>query len=203
MSKPLVEMLRNLPGLTQLIESADYAAYVFNLHEIDFTAPTPILRLSLVDIEGSGSQVNFSLAISDLTAFAIREYSWLGVHNVSDTHPLLLPYQEPHSSLYIQGHTERLKELSFDLLQLHLATYGQWKPFNPTLFHQLKLGQALLAAGPQHLIQQYAAKVEEYGLHTSIIPDYTPAPSTLQVLTLGDNYFIGSCFEFTIQHKTE
>lgn len=203
MGKPLSDMLRNLQGLTQIIDSADYAAYVFNLNEIDFTASAPTCRLSLVDIEGSGSQVDFSLTISDLTAFAIREYSWLGAHDLSDTHPLLLPYQEPHSSLYIQGHTERLKELSFDLLQIHLSTYGKWQPFNPTLFDQLKLGHALLAAGPQHLIQRYADKVEEYGLHTTIILGYTPAPSNLKVLTLGDNYFIGSCFEFTVQRESE
>jgi hypothetical protein len=196
-------MLLNLQGLTQIIDSADYAAYVFNIHEIDFTAPVPTFQLSLVDIEGSGSQVGFSMAVSGLTSFAIREYSWLGAYDVSDVHPLLLQYQEPHSSLYIKGHTERLKELSFDLLQIHLATYGKWQPFHPELFARLNEGHALLAEGPQQLIQRYAAKVNEYGIHTSIMPGYTPAPSNLKVLTLDDNYFIGSCFEFIVQHQSE
>ncbi|WP_022826325.1 hypothetical protein [Hymenobacter norwichensis] len=196
-------MLLNLPGLTQIIDSADYAAYVFNIHEINFTAPVPTLRLSLVDIEGSGRQVDFSLAISDLTSFALREYFWLAAHDLTDSHPLLLPYQEPHSSLYIKGHTEHLKELSFDLLQIYLATYGKWQPFPSELFAQLQLGHALLANGPEPLIQRYAAKVGEYGIHTSIIPSYTPAPSNLKVLTLDDNYFVGSRFEFTVRHESE
>jgi hypothetical protein len=196
-------MLLNLPGLTQIIDSADYAAYVFNIHEIDFTAPAPTLQLSLVDIEGSGSQINFSLAITELTSFALREYSWLSGLDLSDAHPLLLPYQEPHCSLYIKGHTEHLKELSFDLLQIHLAIYGKWQPFPSELFAKLKLGHALLAEGPEQLIQRYAAKVGEYGIDTSIIPSYTPAPSNLQILTLGDNYFVGSRFEFMVQHEFE
>ena len=195
-------MLLNLPGLTHIIDSAAYAAYVFNIHTIDFAAPVPTLCLSLVDIEGSGSQVDFSLAISDLTAFALREYSWLGAYNVSDVHPLLLPYQAPRSSLYIKGHTERWKELSFDLLQIHRATYGTWQPVPAELFAQLTWGHALLAEGPAQLIQQYAAKVEEYGLHTSIISGGTPAPSNLKVFILGDNYFIGSSFAFTVQHES-
>jgi hypothetical protein len=202
LGKPVSAMLLNLSGLTHIFDSTDYAAYVFNIRALDFTAPVPTLGLSLVDIEGSGSRVDFSLAISDLTAFALREYSWLGACDVSDVHPLLLPYQEPHSSLYIKGHTEHLKELSFDLLQIHLATYGNWQPFPSQLFAQLQLGHALLAQGPAQLIQQYADKVREYGIHPSIIPDYTPAPSNLKVLTLDDNYFIGSGFEFTIQHKS-
>ncbi len=70
----LVDMLLNLQGPTQIIESADYAAYVFDIHKIDFTAPAPTLRLSLVNIEGSGSRVDFSTAISGLTSFALREY---------------------------------------------------------------------------------------------------------------------------------
>lgn len=196
-------MLLNLQGLTQLIESADYAAYVFDIHEMDFTASVPTVQLSLVDIEGSGSQLDFSLAISGLTAFALREYSWLGSYDISDVHPLLLQYQKPHSSLYIKGTTEQLKELSFDLLQIHLATYGKWQPFPSELFARLQLGHALLAQGPAQLIQQYADKVGEYGIHTSIIPSYTPTPSTLKVLTLGNNYFIGDSFEFTVQHESE
>lgn len=195
-------MLLNLPGLTQIIDAADYIEYVFNIRRIDFTAPVPTVQLSLVDSEGSGSTVDFSMAIFDLTAFAIREYSWLGAHDVSDAHPLLLQYQEPHSSLYIKGHTENVKELSLDLFQIHLATYGKWQPFNPVLLEQLQQGHALLAEGPDQLIHKYAAKVKEYGIHTSIIPSYTPAQSNLQVLTLDDNYFIGTRFEFTVQRES-
>ena len=196
-------MLLNLQGLTQIIDSADYAAYVFNIHGIDFTALVPTLRLSLVDIEGSGRQVDFSIAISGLTSFSLREYSWLGAYDVSEVHPLLLQYQEPHSNLYIKGHTEHLKELSFDLLQIHSSTYGKWQPFPSELFAQLQLGNVLLAEGPEQLIQRYAAKVEEYGIHTSIIPNYTPAPSSLKILTLDNNYFIGNSFEFMVQHEFE
>ncbi|HEX8657959.1 MAG TPA: hypothetical protein VF690_10510 [Hymenobacter sp.] len=195
-------MLLNLQGLAQIINSADYAAYVFNIREIDFTEPVPTVWLSLVDIEGSGSQVDFSMAISGLTSFALREYSWLSAYDISDVHPLLLQYQKPHSSLYIKGHTEHLKELSFDLLEIHLATYGQWQPFPSELFAQLQLGHALLTEGPEQLIQQYAVKVEEYGIHTSITPSYTPTPSDLKVLTLDNNYFIGNSFEFTLQHES-
>lgn len=196
-------MLLNLEGLTQIIDSVDYAAYVFNIHEIDFAAPVPTLQLSLVDTEGSGSQITFSVAISGLTSFVLQEYSWLGTCDVSDVHPLLLEYQEPHSSLYIKGNTEHLKELSFDLLQIHLATYGKWRPFPWALFAQLQLGHALLAEGPEQLIQQYAVKVSEYGIHTSIVPNYTPTPSNLKVLTLDTSYFIGSSFEFKVQHGSE
>ena len=196
-------MLLNLPGLTQIIDSADYDAFVFNLHGIDFQAPLPTVRLSLVDTEGTGNQVDFSMAITDLTAFAIREYSWLDAYDLSNSHPLLLAYQEPHSSLYIKGRTEHMKGLAFDLLQIHLATYGQWVPFNPGILEQLQQGHALLADGPHSLLQRYAAKVDEYGILTSLIPSYTPAPSNLKVLTLGDNYFIGSCFEFIAQRKFE
>jgi len=195
-------MLLNLPGLTQIMEAADFIEYVFNLRAIDFTAPAPTLQLSLVDAEGAGDAVDFSLAISELTAFAIREYSWLGPIDLSDAHPLLLPYQEPHSSLYIKGHTAHVKELSFDLSQIHLDTYGRWQAFYPQHFGMLEMGHALLAEGPQSLIQRYAAKVNEYGIHTSILPGYTPAPSTLQVLTLGDNYFIGTRFEFTVLRES-
>ena len=194
-------MLLNLPGLTQIIEAANFIEYVFNLRAIDFTAPVPTLQLTLVDAEGSGGSVYFSLAISDLTAFAIREYSWLGPIDLSDTNPLLLHYQEPHSSLYIKGHTEHVKALSFDLSQIHRDTYGQWQASYPQHFGMLEMGHALLAEGPASLIQRYAAKVNEYGIHTSILPSYTPAPSTLQVLTLGDNYFIGTRFEFTVQRE--
>ena len=195
-------MLLNLPGLTQIIDAADYIEYVFNIRAIDFTAPVPTLQLSLVDTEGSGGSVDFSLAISDLTAFAIREYSWLGPHDISDAHPLLLHYQEPYSSLYIKGHTEHVKELSFDLLQIHQDTYGQWAVFLPQRFGMLEMGHALLAEGPQQLIQRYAAKVNEYGMLTSILSGDTPAPSALKVFTLGDNYFIGTRFEFTVQRES-
>jgi len=195
-------MLLDLPGLTKIVDSADYDEYVFNLYGIDFHAPLPSLRLSLVDTEGSGSQVDFSMAITDLTAFAIQEYSWLGAHDVSEVHPLLLAYQEPHSSLYIKGRTEHPKELAFDLLQIHLATYGKWQAFSPGIFEQLQQGHALLAEGPHSLLQRYAAKVDEYGILTSLIPSYTPAPSNLKVLTLGDNYFIGSRFEFIVQRES-
>jgi len=196
-------MLLNLEGLTQIINSAGYTAYVFNIHEIDFAAPVPLLQLSLVDIEGSGSQVTFSVAISGLISFVLQEYSWLGTCDVSNVHPLLLEYQEPHSSLYIKGNTEHIKELSFDLLQIHLATYGKWRPFPSELFAQLQLGHALLAEGPEQLIQQYAIKVGEYGIHTSIIPSYIPNPSNLKVFTLDDNYFIGSSFEFKVRYESE
>jgi hypothetical protein len=195
-------MLLNLPGLTHIIDSAEYVDYVFNIRGLDFTAPVPTVQLSLVDSEGSGSQVDFFLAISNLTAFALRKYSWLSAYELSDTHPLLLPYQVPHSSLYIQGHTEHVKALSFDLLQIHRDTYGTWQPFEPKIWEQLPLGHALLAEGPDPLIHRYAAKVQEYGLYTSIIPGYTPAPSPLKVLTLDDNYFIGSGFEFTVPRES-
>jgi hypothetical protein len=200
--KLLLDMLLNLPGLTKIIDAADYIEYVFNIREIDFSAPVPTVQLSLVDAEGSGPTVDFSMAISDLTSFAIREYSWLGPLDVSDVHPLLLPYQEPHSSLYIKGHTEHVKELSFDLLQIYLDTYGKWAAVHPQRFDMLEMGHALLAEGPQQLIQRYAAKVNEYGIHTSILSGDTPAPSTLKVLTLGDNYFIGTSFEFTVQRES-
>jgi hypothetical protein len=196
-------MLLNLPGLTHILDSADYGASVFALHGIDFQAALPTVRLSLLDAEGSGGRVDFSMAISDLTTFAIREYSWLSGLDFSEAHPLLLAYQAPHSSLYIKGRTEHPKELAFDLLQIHRATYGTWQPFNSGIVEQLELGHALLAEGPHALLQGYAAKVNEYGILTSLIPSYTPAPSNLKVLTLGDNYFIGSCFEFIVQRESE
>ena len=92
--------------------------------------------------------------------------------------------------------------VSSALTQIHLDTYGQWQAFYPQHFGMLEMRHALLAEGPQQLTQRYAAKVNEYGIYTSILPNYTPALSTLQVLTLGDNCFIGKFFQFTVQRES-
>ena len=188
-------MLLNLDGLTSLIAAVGYANYVFDLRGVEFAEPVSTLRLSLLDTEGSGGRVDFSLAISGLVAFDIRSCSWLSACELRDTHPLLLHYQEPHGSLYLKGRTERVKELAFDLFTIHQAVYGHWRPFNPRILDVLRWEHGLLAEGPQVLLQRYADTLEAYGIQPSLLIAYTPGPSELSILTLDDSYFIGTRFE--------
>jgi hypothetical protein len=196
-------MLLNLEGLTEIIDMADYTAYVFEIQQIDFTAEPVTVRLSLNDIEGSGNSTSMVLSISGLKAFSLTEYSHLVYHDITDKHELLRPFQEPHSSLYAKGKPHRFKDLAFDLSQAYHAVSGNWQSFNADVLAQLDQANRLFAQGPQPLLQAYAATLNAYEVATSIIHDYTPQASDLKVFILDSNYFIGTDFAFEVEPETD
>ncbi|MFN8250138.1 MAG: hypothetical protein U0T68_14400 [Ferruginibacter sp.] len=187
-------------GLTEILESVDYADYDFSFLNINLSTENLEVKFSINDTEGSNEKVIVLMTISGKTDFFIAKNDNSGYSHLEDKHPLLWQFSDIQCELYITGQTKTSKELAFDLFYIHQSLFGQYISYNTSILTTLNNGNGLLKKGSKQLLKIYADKINEYGIKTSIISEREPdkLSSNLKILFLGHSYFIGDNFEFEI-----
>jgi len=187
-------------GLTEILESADYVDWDFSFRNIRLSTDLLQVEFSINDTEGSNKKSIVLMKISGKTDFFIAKKDNSDYSHFEDQHPLLWRFSDTQCELYITGQTKKVKELAFDLFNIHYSLFGQYISFNPGVLTSINNGHGLFQKGPKLLLKMYADKLNEYGIKTSIISERPPDKilSNLKILFLGSSYFIGNNFEFEV-----
>lgn len=126
---------------------------------------------------------------------------------LTDDHPLLYAYSSPAAALFFRGQPSNPALLALDIAQEHALTFRGWRHFpdylnvSVPLLTLLSSGGGLLGQMPLPLAQRLARALEAHQLETKIMEDAPPARppmdgQRLQVLLLGESYFISWAFSF-------
>ena len=125
-------------------------------------------------------------------------------------HPLLKQYTDEAAALFFRGQPDDANALALDIAQAHASTFGPWRHFpeyinaEKPLLTLLTSGGGLLGQMPRSLADACVPVLEHHGLETKLMLDASQASRAegpmkdqdLQVLLLGDAYFISYAFAF-------
>lgn len=186
-------------GLKEIIESVNFVDCDFTFRNVNITSDVLSVEFSMNDTD-SNENVVVSMTVLGNKDYFIAKADNSGYCYLENKHPLLWRFSDTQCELYITGQTKAIKELTFDLFNIHYSLFRQYLAFNLNCFTTLSDGFGLFQRGAKQLLKIYANKMKEYGIKTSIIGDQLPdkESSSLKILFLGNSYFIGDKFEFEI-----
>jgi len=128
--------------------------------------------------------------------------NWAQNINIYKEHVLLLAYNDIHTELYFKGTTNRSQELFIDIFK-SITKLSSDSPFiskyifSPEAIDELsQQGYGLFARGPKTILKIYEQCLIKYGIKPSLIGEMKPSKKSLELLILGDSYFIGENFTF-------
>jgi hypothetical protein len=135
-----------------------------------------------------------------------------GNFEIVEQHPFLQKHKERHGELYIKGPVPNAYELTKALLDAHISEFGGFD-FLETFMTPFRLvtvansKSALLASGPIGIMNCYKNVLDVNGVRCNILEgnyrDYwngeerVNTVDKLQILDMGDTFFIGENFSFT------
>ena len=124
-----------------------------------------VLRLAVDPGLDEGHGQIWEVGSRHTCGFSLVEFEFTD-WTLSDDHVLLWDYEEPFSQLNFIGPTTPHEDLLWRLYERHRAVAWPWIPFeryvNPAILEsRLSTGSGVLADGPDRLLREYAAVLQE------------------------------------------
>lgn len=201
----LLESLSSLRGTFEFEDSGG-----FRFGSAENTAQGIVIQLFLVPGDGSEEQ-HWRIECSGVRDFQLRGEFSDGLCVISE-HPVLLPFAEQVTDLYFYSASPNPMATVGALLESHREIVGSWIPFErflnvlpKRLSQLLTASSGQLASGPVSLMEAYSRVLGEHGIHSSMLPNRSPAfwdgekwvvsSAPLRALILEDSYVVAEKFD--------
>ena len=152
------------------------------------------------DVEhGDGVESSWVVHCSRVVEHLLTDSRYqVGLNLWQTEHPLLDQYTQQHFSLYVSAVPTDGDRVAGELWQAHRKVADDWISFERYLNTELPLrrllssGNALIAAGPDFLINAYATILEAAGCGASRVALGRPDVAPLQLLHFGASYVVAA-----------
>ena len=163
--------------------------YITAVHSADRDL---VIQIEMDSLNLSGVRVRYELHAVDVVEFNVSP-RWIGNIEFSDEHPLTWNYSYPWQDLYYTTAPTSRAEVIGLLYETHERVFMGWRPLteflNPTGV-PLLVSPGLLAHGPEPLILEYVAAVQQLLKVNTVRSHRKPQPA--KVLILEDSFAVCS-----------
>lgn len=202
------------PEILELLQDADFESVggIF-IERLDYLESNALIKLR---IETSSELPNqfWQITVENIISERILR-SWVYDNGaryieVYTDHYLLWEFTDQHTELYVNGTSASTPEyVGARFYEMHATAFGEWLPLETYinkggLFVATQMPQGLFAEGPKKILRQYERWLKQLGKPAYIFEgDGLIARNTrndtldLQLIIIGDNYFIGNHLTFT------
>jgi len=131
---------------------------------------------------------------------------------ITDDHPLLWEFTDNQCQLYFVGKIESPEKVFYDLLQIHLNCFKNFRPFglnfgdSKDFSNRFQYSTGLLTSGPKNLLLKYGECLRKNGLNFNFLGESKAKKWTGQnwisfdykpkVFLLGESFIVAKEFKF-------
>jgi hypothetical protein len=202
------------PEILEILQEADFESVggVF-IERLDYLENKALLKLRIETGSDAPNQA-WQVAVEDIVSERISRLwvydngaPYIGIYT---DHYLLWEFTDQHTELYVNGAPENTPEhVGARFYEMHMAAFGDWLTLETYvngggLFKAMQMPQGLFARGPRKILNQYEKWLKQLGKPAYMFEsdgfvahNARKDSSDLQLMILGDSYFIGRRLVFT------